>query len=78
MNETFGGNEDLWAPAHNGQACTWTELSSAGFEYPSGYWSIGIFYDTLLASYTAAAGTPATVHPGDPGDYLPVIQQSQD
>lgn len=78
VNETFGPKVDLWAAGHNALQDTWSTLQSAGFEYPAGFWSIGIFYDYLVASYTSSQATPATVHPGDPGDSQQVMSQSQD
>jgi hypothetical protein len=76
-NETFGSKVDLWAAGHQGIQDTWTALQSGGFAHPDGFWPSGITYDYLVASYTASQGTPATVHPGDPGADAPVMSQTQ-
>jgi hypothetical protein len=77
VNETFGPKVDLWAAGHNGTVDTWSALTSAGYEYPSGFWSSGIFYDSLVASYTASQATPATVYPDDPSAGQQVTSQTQ-
>jgi hypothetical protein len=77
VNETFGPKVDLWAAGHQGIQDTWSALSSGGFEYPSGYWSLGILYDFLIASYTASQATPATVSPSNPGAGQQVMSQTQ-